>query len=327
MTIKKAKQVLQTEAKSILDMANKIGSSFEMLVNIICSSYGRVIVTGIGKSGLVGKKIVATLVSTGTNAIFLHPVEAVHGDLGIVSKNDVVIFISNSGETEELIQLIPVIKEFGCKTAGFVGKTKSSIAKSCDIIIDTRVKKEACPFNMTPTSSTIAQMAMGDALAIVLIHKKKFEQKDFIKSHPGGALGQRLSYKIKKIMFKASNSPIALIGTKMDVGIKTMDEFKLGALIIIDKQNKLKGIITDGDIRHCIANNNMNIDKLSVDMVMTKKPYSLKADSFLYEALNIMEKYQITILPIVDKNKIFVGLLHLHDILGKGSFSFNGKSQ
>ena len=172
MIIDKAKEVLKIEADSILQLTNKIGASFETLVNTICNSRGRVIISGIGKSGLIGKKIVATLVSTGTNSMFLHPVEALHGDLGMVSKEDVFIAISNSGETSELNQLLPVIKNIGCRLAGFTGNLDSTMAKSCDIVIDTGVEKEACPFNMAPTSSTTAQLAMGDALAVVLITKK-----------------------------------------------------------------------------------------------------------------------------------------------------------
>ncbi|MCP3875867.1 MAG: KpsF/GutQ family sugar-phosphate isomerase [Desulfobacteraceae bacterium] len=324
MIIEKAKEVLKLEAGSILELTKKINTSFEELVNTICGSTGRVIISGIGKSGLIGKKIVATLISTGTNSMFLHPVEALHGDLGMVSKDDVFIAISNSGETNELIQLLPVIKNIGCKLAGFTGKTNSSLAKYCDIIIDTGVQKEACPFNMAPTSSTTAQLAMGDALAVVLITMKKFKKSDFMKSHPGGMLGQRLSCRVGEIMFEASTAPWVLTGSSMTLAIEEMDKYRLGAVIVLDDKKKLKGIITDGDIRHCIANNRSELNTQSVDSVMSENPYTLNAESFLYEALNIMEKYQITVLPIVDGDKRLNGLLHLHDILGKGSFQFNG---
>lgn len=248
MIIDKAKQVLRIEADSILKLTENINTSFEELVNTICSSTGRVIISGIGKSGLIGKKIVATLISTGTNSMFLHPVEALHGDLGMVSKDDVFIAISNSGETSELNQLLPVIKEIGCKLAGFTGKPESTMAQFCDIIIDTGVEKEACPFNMAPTSSTTAQLAMGDALAVVLITKKKFKKSDFMKSHPGGILGQRLSCRVGEIMFEASTAPCVLEGSSVAVALKEMDKFSLGAVIVLDKEKKLKGIITDGDI-------------------------------------------------------------------------------
>ncbi|MBU1343564.1 MAG: KpsF/GutQ family sugar-phosphate isomerase [Proteobacteria bacterium] len=324
MIIDKAKEVLEIEADSILKLTQTIGASFEALVNAICGSSGRVIISGIGKSGLIGKKIVATLISTGTNSMFLHPVEALHGDLGMVSKDDVFIAISNSGETNELNQLLPVIKDIGCKIAGFTGKMESSMAKSCDMVINTGVEKEACPFNMAPTSSTTAQLAMGDALAVVLITKKKFKKSDFMKSHPGGVLGQRLSCRVGEIMFEASGAPWVLTGSSMVKAIEEMDKFRLGAVLVLDKEKKLKGIITDGDIRHCVANGQTHLITQSVDTIMTKNPRTLTAASFLYDALNLMEKYQITVLPIVDKQNRLDGLLHLHDILGKGSFQFNG---
>lgn len=327
MIIEKAKEVLKIEADSILNLTRNINASFEDLVNSICNSTGRVIISGIGKSGLIGKKIVATLVSTGTNSMFLHPVEALHGDLGMVSKDDVFIAISNSGETQELNQLLPVIKEIGCRMAGFTGKPESSMAKFCDIIINTGVEKEACPFNMAPTSSTTAQLAMGDALAVVLITKKKFNKSDFMKSHPGGVLGQRLSCRVGEIMFNAAAAPCVLTGSPMSAALSVMDKFSLGAVIVLDTEKKLIGIITDGDIRHCMANPREDLRTRSVDSVMTQNPRTLSAGSFLYDALNLMEKYQITVLPIVDENHRLDGLLHLHDILGKGSFQFNGGGQ
>ncbi|MCD4677143.1 MAG: KpsF/GutQ family sugar-phosphate isomerase [Desulfobacula sp.] len=327
MIIEKAKEVLKIEADSILKLTQNINASFEELVNTICSSTGRVVISGIGKSGLIGKKIVATLISTGTNSMFLHPVEALHGDLGMVSRDDVFIAISNSGETSELNQLLPVIKDIGCKLAAFTGRTDSSMAKICDIVIDTGVEKEACPLNMAPTSSTTAQLAMGDALAVVLITKKKFNESDFMKSKSGVVLGQRISCMVGEIMFEASTAPCVLTGAAMGLAIEEMDKFSLGAVIVLDKGQKLKGIITDGDIRHCIAKNLYDLSTQSVDAVMSKNPRTLTAQSFLYDALNLMEKYQITVLPIVDKHNKLDGLLHLHDILGKGSFQFNGGSQ
>ncbi len=324
MIIEKAKEVLQIEADSILKLKSNVGSAFEQLVNTICNSTGRVIISGIGKSGLIGKKIVATLISTGTNAMFLHPVEAVHGDLGMVSKDDVFIGISNTGETRELNQLFPVIREIGCKIAGFTGNPSSTLAGFCDLIIDTGVEKEACPFNMAPTSSTTAQLAMGDALAVVLITKKKFKKSDFMKSHPGGALGQRLQCRVGEIMFEAASVPSVRAGASVMEAVARMDEYRLGAVIVLDTAGKLGGILTDGDVRHIVAQQKTDLNTRPVETVMTKTPRSLPADAFLYEALNIMEKYQITVLPIVDTQNRLDGLLHLHDILGKGSFQYNG---
>lgn len=327
MIKKIAKQVLEIEAQSIMDLSDQVNESFENLINTICSASGRVIISGIGKSGLIGKKIVATLISTGTHSMFLHPVEALHGDLGIVTKNDVFIAISNSGETSELNQLLPMIKHIGCKIAGFTGNTTSSMTEFCDMVINTGVKKEACPFNMAPTSSTTAQLAMGDALAVVLINQKRFKKSDFIRSHPGGTLGQRLSCKVGEIMFQSSQTPCVYAGTSMDEAIKKIDEFSLGAVFVLDNDSKLLGIITDGDIRHFIAKTQEDITKVPVEELMTPDPQKLTSDAFLYDALNLMEKYQITVLPIIDdKSKKLDGLLHLHDILGKGSFQFNGGS-
>ncbi len=326
MIIEKAKEVLQIEADSIKKLCRHIDTGFETLVQDICRSSGRVIISGIGKSGLIGKKIVATLISTGTNAMFLHPVEALHGDLGMVSKDDIFIGISNSGETTELIQLLPVIKQMGCKVAGFTGNRSSSMAGICDVVIYTGVDKEACPFNMAPTSSTTAQLAMGDALAVVLINQKKFKKSDFIKSHPGGMLGQRLSCRVGEIMFNASTVPWVAMGTTMGTALEKMDQFSLGAVLVLDPAQKLMGIITDGDIRHCVADKKIDFYDSPVESIMTQNPHRLTADCFLYDALNLMERHQITVLPIVDRSDRLDGLLHLHDILGKGSFQFNGGS-
>ena len=324
MIIEKAREVLQIEADSLVKLKNSITSSFEELVELICRSNGRVIISGIGKSGLIGKKIVATLISTGTNAMFLHPVEALHGDLGMVSREDVFIAISNSGETVELNQLLPVIRQLGCKIAGFTGKSDSTMASFCDLIIDTGVEKEACPFNMAPTCSTTAQLAMGDALAVVLITRKKFDKSDFIKTHPGGALGQRLSCRVGEIMFDTARVPWIESGATMQEALEQMDEHRLGAVMVLDQDKTLAGIVTDGDIRHFAAQKENGFNSRIVDAFMTRSPQTMGADAYLYEALNLMEKYQITVLPIVDKGGRLEGILHLHDILGKGSFQFNG---
>ncbi|MCK5312793.1 MAG: KpsF/GutQ family sugar-phosphate isomerase, partial [Desulfobacteraceae bacterium] len=299
-------------------------SSFEKMVEEICAISGRVIISGIGKSGLIGRKIVATLTSTGTNSFFLHPVEAMHGDLGMVTKDDIIIVISNSGETEELNRFIPSIKSLNCKLIAFTGGINSTMATLCDIIIDTGVEKEACPLGLAPTSSTTAQLAMGDALAVSLINKKKFQEKDFKKSHPGGALGQRLTSKVGAMMISLSKSPFVFKNTSMQKAIIEMEKYKLGAVLICGNDHTLNGIITDGDIRHSIAKNVTNFSEISVDSIMTESPKSVSADSFLHEALYIMEQFQITVLPIVDSNNILEGTLHLHDILGKGALKFNG---
>jgi len=327
MIIDDAIEVLKIEAQSLLNLTKKIDQSFETLVNDICNSSGRVIISGIGKSGLIGRKIAATLSSTGTNAMFLHPVEAVHGDLGMVSRTDVVIAISNSGETVELNQLLPVIREVGCRIAGFTGKRNSTMAGFCDLIIDTGVEKEACPLNMAPTSSTTAQLAMGDALAVALIKKKQFKKSDFMRSHPGGALGQRLACRVGELMLPADAAPGIQAGASMAQALECMDEYQLGAVLVLDGKGLLTGILTDGDIRHWIAQGQSDVHTTLVDDLMTRSPQSLSPQSFLYDALNLMEKHEITVLPIIGEGGRLAGLLHLHDILGKGTFKFNGGSQ
>ena len=323
MIVEEAINVLKEEANGILHLADKLGTEFEEMVEAVCSSTGRVIVSGIGKSGLIGRKIVATLTSTGTNSIFLHPVEAMHGDLGMVAKEDIFIAISNSGETGELNGLLPSIRELGCRMIAFTGNPGSLMAKSCDIVIDTGVEKEACPLGLAPTCSTTAQLAMGDALAAVLINKKHFRISDFKKSHPGGALGQRLLCRVGEIMFKSSSVPSVFSQSSMSAAIEKMDAYRLGVVLILDNGSKLKGIITDGDIRHCIASKINDFDNTSVDSVMTDHPLTISAEAPLYDALNIMEKHQITVLPVTGRGKRLEGILHLHDILGKGALKFN----
>lgn len=322
MVISQAIDVLKQEAESILKLTDKIGHDFEKTVEVICRSTGRVIISGIGKSGLIARKIVATLTSTGTNAIFLHPVEAMHGDLGMVMRQDVFIAISNSGETE-LNLLLPSIKKMGCPMIAFTGNMKSSMAKLCDLVIYTGVEKEACPLGLAPTCSTTAQLAMGDALAVVLINKKHFNKSDFKRSHPGGNLGKRLSCMVGEIMFSGRDTPHVDMGTPMQKAIAVMEAFRLGAVFIVEKNTKkLKGIITDGDIRHCIARKKDNFNHQTTDDIMTLNPHVIQAEIPLYDALNLMEKKQITVLPVVDREKRLQGVLHLHDILGKGAFNF-----
>jgi arabinose-5-phosphate isomerase len=327
MIISKAKDVLNIEAQGILTLADKLDQAFETLVQNICDSPGRVIVSGIGKSGLIGRKIAATLSSTGTNAMFLHPVEAVHGDLGMVGPDDVFIAISNSGETSELNQLLPVIRGIGCRLAGFTGNPKSTMAGFCDLVIDTGVEKEACPFNLTPTASTTAQLAMGDALAVVLIEKKKFRETDFMRSHPGGALGRRLTSRVGEIMLTADQAPCAFVEDTMISALEIMDRFSLGAVLVLNQDRQLTGIITDGDIRHTIARGITDFHRLTPGDLMTRHPRCSRVDAYLYDALNLMEKFEITVLPVVDSDNRLQGILHLHDILGKGSFKFNGANR
>ncbi len=324
MIKEQAIEVLETEAAGILEIAGKLDDSFTRVIDLILSSRGRVIVSGIGKSGLIGKKIVATLNSTGTLALFLHPVEAMHGDLGVVSADDILLALSNSGETLELNALIPSIKKIGCKVVALTGNPASTLAKKSDQVLDVGVAKEAGPLGLAPTTSTTALLAMGDALAVVLTNKKDFKSSDFKRFHPGGALGQRLSNRIAELMLSGSAIPSVLAGESIRAAVGVIDASELGAAFVVDAANTLVGILTDGDIRRFVARQNISLDQ-PVDAVMTRDPRTLSPDVPAYDALNLMERHQITVLPITGPAGEVKGLLHLHDILGKGEFTFNGK--
>jgi len=323
MVIKQVVEVLKIEARGILELADRIDDNFPKMVETICRSHGRLIISGIGKSGLVGRKIVATLNSTGTRSLFLHPAEAMHGDLGMVGPDDIFIALSNSGETDELNILVPSIRKIGCTIIAFTGNKNSTLARHSDIIIDVGVKKEACPLGFVPTASTTALLAMGDALAVTLINKKHFNSSDFKKIHPGGTLGQRLSNKVKDFMKTGKSVPKVPERTTMEDAVKEINRVGLGVTLITRSDNTLAGIITDGDLRRLIAKKK-SIHRLTVEDAMTKKPRTVVPDSPAYDALNMMEKYQITVLAITDSAGKVRGILHLHDILGKGAFKFNG---
>lgn len=321
--LKEAVAVLELESRSVLQMSRRLDDRFIRMVEMICSSSGRVIIAGIGKSGIIARKIAATLNSTGTRALFLHPVEAMHGDLGMVSPEDVFIALSSSGETEELNMLLPRIRSEGCPIIAFTGNRDSALAEHSDLVIDVAVEREACPLGLAPTSSTTAMMAMGDALAVVLITQKQFKPDDFKRFHPGGALGQRLARNVGDIMMTGEAVPSISPGSSMTTAIEKIDRHSLGVALITDIDNRLVGIITDGDLRRALSRK-QDLSKMSVDQIMSKEPHSARMDMPAYDALNTMERFQITVLPITDDQKRVKGVLHLHDILGKGEFKFNG---
>ncbi len=322
MIIEKAIEVLKTEAQGILKLIDRLDENFNELVDLIYNSKGRVIVSGIGKSGIVARKIVATLNSTGTRSLFLHPVEAMHGDLGQVSNDDIFLALSNSGETDELNLLLPRIRSMGCKIVAFTGNTQSTLAEYSDIVIDVGVECEAGPLGLAPTASTTAQLAMGDALAVVLLEKKNFKMSDFKKIHPGGSLGQRLASKVKDIMLSGEGLPIVPEKTPMKEAIQEINRGGLGAAMVEGSGHILTGIITDGDIRRMVAANRPVVE-LTVEDIMTKQPRTVDPEAPAYDALYMMEKHQITVLPAVNARGEIQGILHLHDILGKGQFKFN----
>ncbi|MFW6334312.1 MAG: KpsF/GutQ family sugar-phosphate isomerase [Desulfosalsimonas sp.] len=322
MSVQRAAEVLRIEAEGIVKLIDRLDENFDRLVDLIYKSRGRVIVAGIGKSGLIARKIVATLNSTGTRSLFLHPVEAMHGDLGIVSADDVFIALSNSGETDELNILIPSIRAAGCPVIAFTGNPGATLAASSDIVINVGVDKEACPLGLAPTASTSAQLAMGDALAVVLIEKRKFKPSDFQRFHPGGNLGRRLAYRVSDIMLTGASVPRAQEGTDMEIALEEMDRQKLGVIFVTDPGEILTGIITDGDIRRMVVRK-IPLHESSVEKLMVRNPKNVDPDMPLYEALNIMEAHQITVVPAINAEGKLLGALHLHDILGKGALKFN----
>jgi arabinose-5-phosphate isomerase len=323
MVIEQVKDVLKIEAQAILDLMDRVGPEFERAVQMILKSKGRVILTGMGKSGLVGRKISATLNSTGTPSLFLHPAEAIHGDLGMVTKDDIVLAVSHSGKTQEINNILPVIKRLGAKIISFTGSLDSPMAMESDVVIDVTVEREACPMGLAPTASTTAALAMGDALAVVLINSRRFRRKDFKKLHPGGSLGERLSTKVKEVMFTEDHIPMVRLGSRVEAALKEIDAKNIGATLVVDGDRKLAGIITDGDLRRSILKHK-SIHHLKVEKIMSPGPKTIDEDQTSAEALAVMELYEITHLCIVDRQNRVKGLLHLHDLLGREDFRLNG---
>ncbi len=315
--IELAKQVFDIEADSILKLKEKVGEDFDKAVDIILNCKGRVIVTGMGKSGHIGRKIAATLTSTGTPSYFLHPAESTHGDSGIITREDVVIAISNSGETQELLNLLPLIKRFGVKMIGMTGKMESTLATSSDVVLDISVEREACPLNKAPTASTTATLAMGDALAVCLLKSRGFTEEDFLIFHPGGALGKGFRYKVKDLMITGDSLPITGEDTLFTDTIEVISSHKLGMSMIVNSSGELTGVLTDGDIRRTLIKYH-NVENIKVKDVMTVNPKKISETDYAASALNLMEKYSITALAVVDSNNCPIGVIHIHDILKAG---------
>jgi len=316
-SIRQAKEVLQLEAESILHLIDRVGQDFSRAVELIYHCTGRVIVAGIGKSGLIGRKIVATLTSTGTQALFLHPVEGLHGDLGIVTKDDVLVAISNSGETDELNMIVDSIRAIGVPRIAFTGNLSSTLARSCDIVIDVGVAREACPFGLAPTSSSTAALAMGDALAVALIHRRNFQEKDFFKFHPGGSLGSRLRAKIRDVMICGNQIPRVDIGATVLDAIREMDETNKGFVLVTDVTDKLLGILTDGDVRRLVRTG-LDFRNQRIDTLMTRSPKSIRDNISVALTVETMQRMEITTLVVTDDENRIKGYVHLHDILGRG---------
>ena len=321
MSIQQAKEVIRIEADGLMSLLDQIGPDFEKTIDMIMRCPSRVIITGIGKSGIVGQKIAATFNSTGTASFFLHPVEAMHGDLGIVDLRDVVIAISYSGETYELNLLLTSLRERHVSIVAMTGNPNSTLARLADTVITITIPKEACPLGLAPTASTTAALAMGDALAVVLLDRKKFKESDFLRFHPGGSLGARLKVKVSAVMLTGDRIPKVTRKTSLRKTIEVLNEKNLGAVLIVGNQHRLAGIITDGDIRRLVTAS-LDLDGKTAADVMITNPKTIEADLLAADALSIMQRYEITVLPVIDADNRLQGILHLHDLIGKGEFRF-----
>ena len=313
-----AKRVLQTEADAVRALIDKLDGSFEKAIDIIYEARGRVVVTGMGKSGLVGKKIAATLASTGTPAFFLHPAEASHGDLGMVTTRDVIIAISNSGETDEITDLIPFLKRFNVTVISMTGNPNSTLALAADVSLDISVKEEACPLGITPTASTTATLAMGDAIAVTLLVKRGFRQEDFASFHPSGSLGKKLFIRVRDLMHKGDALPVIDPSTSVMNAVMEISSKRLGIAIVAGDDRKLLGIVTDGDVRRGIQKWGKDFFDMKAEEVMTNNPKAISQDELAAKALSVMETYSITSLVVPDHEGKAVGIIHLHDILKEG---------
>jgi len=317
MSIKKAKEVLRIESKAIGDLIKRIDSNFEKAVRLILRTKGRVIVTGMGKPGFIAQKISATLSSTGTPSLFLHPADALHGDLGRVTKEDCLIAISNSGETEEIVRLLPIIKKIGVVLISMVGNKNSTLAKNSNCVLDVSIKKEACPLGLAPTTSTTVMLAMGDALSVALQQKKKFKIEHFAFFHPGGNLGKRLLLRVGDIMRKESANPVVKEDRLVKDVLLKITRARAGSASVVGKNGVLKGIFTDGDLRRHLRREG-DITKKKIKEVMTRKPITVRSSMMAVDALQILQSRKIDEVPVVDKRGRPVGLLDVQDLLKAG---------
>ncbi len=307
-----ARKVLQTEAAAILALVDRLDGTFERAVALLLECRGRVIVTGIGKSGIICQKIAATFASTGTPAFFLHPAEAIHGDLGVLQADDVILALSYSGETDELLRLLETIKRLGARLIAITGDCQSSLGKAADVTLDCRVSEEACPLNLVPTASTTAALALGDALAMTLLVAKGFKQEDFASLHPGGKLGKKLM-RVEQLMHGGEQTPVVRVDTLMPEIIYEMSRKGLGMSCVVDDAGHLVGIITDGDLRRHMSNGTNILSRHAAD-VMSRRPVTIAPDTLATQALHVLEQRKITSLVVVDAANVVQGVVHLHDL-------------
>ncbi len=315
--IKIAQETFHTEADALNKAAQRLNHTFLDAIDLILNTKGKLIITGVGKSGLVGAKMAATFASTGTSSFFLHPTEALHGDLGMIGKDDTLLAISSSGESEELTKILPHIKRFNIPLIGLTGNPDSSLGIYCDVFLDISVEKEACPLNIAPTTSTTLTMALGDALAVSLMEQRGFKKEDFASFHPGGSLGKKLFIKIKDLM-RTKNLPIITDKTSLKEAIVSMSEGKLGTVLIVNQDKQFIALLSDGDLRRALMSDTFSMNHLALQYA-TKAPKSYSNTELLAsEALEIIEKERIQLLPITNTSKEIVGVLHIHDLINAG---------
>jgi arabinose-5-phosphate isomerase len=310
--ISRARKVLQTEADAILALIDRLDDRFEDAVRLLLECRGRVIVTGMGKSGIICRKIAATLSSTGTPALFLHPAEAIHGDLGVLQSDDVVLALSNSGETDELVRLLETIKRIGARLIAITGVSESTLNRAADVALDCRVSEEACPMNLVPTASTTAALALGDALAMTLLVAKGFREEDFAHLHPGGKLGKRVR-RAEQLMQAGEEVPTVRTSTPMRAVIDEIDAKGLGMCCVVDQTGRLVGVITDGDLRRHMRDEAPLLERTAAD-VMTRDPITIRRHTLAAEALHVLEQRKITSVIVVDDDLAIAGVVHLHNL-------------
>ncbi|WP_208019666.1 KpsF/GutQ family sugar-phosphate isomerase [Candidatus Chlorobium masyuteum] len=311
------KSILIQEARAIQMIAERLDSRFSGAVELLASCSGKIIISGMGKSGIIGQKIAATMASTGSTALFLHPADAAHGDLGIVSRGDAVICLSKSGTTDELNFIVPALKEIGVSIIAMTGNPRSFLAQNADIMLDTGIEKEACPYDLAPTTSTTAMLAMGDALAIALMQRKNFTQRDFALTHPKGSLGRRLTVKVSSVMAKESAVPVVHEEASVTELILEMTSKRYGVSAVVNEEGRLTGIFTDGDLRRLVQNGTEFLSR-TAGSVMTPNPKTVTTTTLAKECLDILETYRITQLMVCDSEHRPVGLVHIHDLITLG---------
>ena len=308
-----ARRVLRIEAEAVLALIDRIDSDFLQALRLILNCRGRVVVSGMGKSGHVGRKIASTLASTGTPAYFVHPAEASHGDLGMITRDDVLIALSNSGESAELLMIVPIIKRQGAKLISLTGNPQSTLAIEADVHLDAAVKQEACPLNLAPTASTTAVLALGDALAVALLDSRGFGAEDFARSHPGGSLGRRLLTHVRDVMRVGRAVPEVVPATTLPDAILEMSRGGIGMTAVVSPEHRVIGIVTDGDLRRAFARN-LDLRALTVSDIMGREPRAIGPERLAVEAVEMMEQHRINQLPVVDETGILVGALNMHDL-------------